>query len=454
MSASEVSTTGGGEMAASPPAKVRPGALGWYTVWMTTLVAVMSQIDRGVLALFVQPLKRDFGLSDTNVSFLLGFAFTFFYVVGGPPLSRLADRGIRKNVISGCLATWSLATGLCALAQGFWGFFAARAVIGTSESGCGPASLSMIADAVPREKLPRAYALYNSGFVGGIALSLIVGGVLMGMLANIPTIAVPGIGSIHNWQWVFVILGVPGLIIAFLVRFTVPEPPRKDGHRPEGFPIKEVFRFVYSQRALHIPFITGVLFMGLQTYGLAAWLPAFYERTYGWGPARIGPLLGTTMLVSSVIGLFFGAWLAEWLGKRHDDGNLRALFLAQLLSFPIYSAAYLMPSPWMALGLVGVASVFNVMGAPGFNSALQLATPNEMRSQINVMYFILNNAIAGSLGPTLVALCTDYIAHSEADLRYVILGFRMVAGPLTAFFLWKALKPYAQVFRQRIAENA
>jgi len=94
------------------------------------------------------------------------------------------------------------------------------------------------------------------------------------------------------------------------------------------------------------------------------------------------------------------------------------------------------------------------MGAPGFNAAIQLATPNEMRSQINVMYFILNNAIAGSLGPTLVALCTDYVAHSEADLRYVIFGFRFVAGPLTALFLWKALKPYAQVFRQRIAENA
>jgi MFS family permease len=421
---------------------------------MTTIVAVMSQVDRGVLALFVGPMKRDYGMSDTQVSFLLGFAFTFFYVVGGPPLSRLADRGIRKNVISGCLATWSIATGLCGLAQGFWGFFFARAAIGASESGCGPASLSMIADAVPRDKLPRAYALYNSGFVGGVALSLVIGGVLIGLLADVPPIPIPGIGMIRNWQLVFMLLGLPGLLIAILVRFTVPEPPRKDGHKPEGFPMREVFRFVYGQRALHIPFITGVLFMGLQTYGLAAWMPAFYERTYGWGPARIGPLLGMTLLISSVVGLFIGAWLAEWLNKRHDDGNLRALFLAQLLSFPIFSIAYLMPNPWLALGGVALASVFNVMGAPGFNSALQLATPNEMRSQINVMYFILNNAIAGSLGPTLVALCTDYVAHSEADLRYVILGFRMVAGPLTAFFLWKALAPYARVYRQRIAENA
>jgi MFS family permease len=302
--------------------------------------------------------------------------------------------------------------------------------------------------------LPRAYALYNSGFVGGVALSLVIGGVLIGLLANVPPIPVAGIGMIRNWQLVFILLGIPGLLIAILVRFTVPEPPRKDGHKPEGFPIREVFRFVYSQRALHIPFVTGVLFMGVQTYGLMSWMPAFYERTYGWGPAVVGPALGIVTLATSILGLFIGAWLAEWLGKRHDDANLRALFIAQLCSFPIYAIALLMPNPWLALGFGAIATIFNVMGAPGFNAAIQLATPNEMRSQVNVMYFILNNAIAGSLGPTLVALCTDFIAHSENDLRYVIFGFRIVAGPLTAFFLWRALKPYARVYRQRIAENA
>jgi len=448
---------GASEGSAGVMAPARPAVsigIGWYTVWMTTLVAVMSQVDRGILALFVQPIKRDYHLTDTQVSFLLGFAFTFFYVVGGPPLSRLADRGSRKLVISCSLATWSVATAFCGLAQNFWGFFASRAVVGTSESGCGPASLSMIADALPREKLPRAYAIYNSGFVGGIALSMVIGGVLMGLLANVAPIHLAGIGTIYNWQLVFMMLGVPGLLIALLVGFTVPEPPRKDGHKPHGYPIREVFRFIYSQRALHIPFITGVLFMGLQTYGLAAWLPAFYERTYGWNPAKIGPWLGMVLLCTSVIGLFIGASLAEWLNKRYDDGNLRALFLAQLISFPIFAVAYLMPNAWLALTFVGIAGIFNVMGAPGFNSALQLATPNEMRSQINVMYFVLNNAIAGSLGPTLVALCTDYVAHSEADLRYVILGFRLVAGPLTALFLWKALKPFARVYRERLAENA
>jgi MFS family permease len=442
------------EMPSEPAAASdRKADRGWFTVYMTAVVAVMSQIDRGILALFVQPMKRDFHLSDTQVSILLGFAFTFFYVVGGPPLSRLADRGVRKSVISACLAVWSLATAFCGVAQGFWAFFFARAVIGGTESGCGPASLSMIADAVPREKLPRAYAIYNSGFLGGQALSLVIGGVLIGLFAQIEPIHVGGI-VIRNWQLVFMMLGVPGLLIAAIMATTVTEPTRKGGKRPGGYPMREVLGFVVSQRALHVPLMLGVLCMTFQTYGLLQWMPAFYERTYGWGPAKIGPLLGVITLIGSTIGLFGGARIAEILGRKRDDANLRILFLAQTLSIPLFVIGPLMPSPWLALGCNAIGGILSTMGGAGYNAALNVATPNEMRSQINVMYFILMNAIAGSLGPTMVALVTDYVAHSEADLRYVISGFRLVLGPLTAFFMWRALAPYARVYRQRVAEGA
>ena len=431
-----------------------PSRLGWYTVYMTAVVAVMSQIDRGVLALFVQPMKRDFGLSDTQVSVLLGFAFTFFYVVGGPVLSRMADGGVRKSVISGALAVWSVATAWCGFAQSFWAFFASRAVIGASESGCGPASLSMIADAVPRERLPRAYAIYNSGFLGGQALSLLFGGVLIGLLANVAPITLPGIGTVHNWQLVFMMLGVPGLVVAAVFWITVQEPHRKGGTRPGGYPLREVIGCIVSQRALHVPLICGILLMAFQTYGLLPWLPAFYERTYGWGPAVIGPTLGLVTLACSTVGLFGGARLAEVLGKRRDDANLRVLWLAQLLPIPLFFVAPLMPNAYLALAFNAAGMVINTMGAAGFNAALNLATPNEMRSQIIVLYFMLQNAIAGSLGPTVVALITDHVAHSEADLRYVIAGVRLIVGPLTAYFLWKSLVPYARIYRQKVQELA
>ncbi len=454
MTGSNVSVAAEAPAAAAASSDAASHPRGWYIVYMTAVVAIMSQIDRGILALFVQPMKRDFGLSDTQVSTLLGFAFTFFYVVAGPPLSRIADRGIRKSVISGCLAVWSIATASCGMAQSFWGFFCARAVIGGSESGCGPASLSVIADAVPRERLPRAYAIYNSGFSGGQALSLLIGGLLIGLLARVPPITLSGIGTIHNWQLVFMMVGIPGVLVAAVFGLTVPEPRRKGGTRPGGYPLREVLASVASQRALHLPLICGTFFMSLQNYGLPAWLPAFYERTYGWGPAVIGPLLGSITLASSTLGLFAGARLCEVLGKRHDDANMRVLCLAQILAVPLYVLQPLMPNPWLALALGAVGAFISVMGGPAYNAALNIATPNEMRGQINVMYFIIMNAIAGSMGPTLVALVTDYVAHSEADLRYVLSGFRLVLGPLAALAMWKAMVPYARIYRQRVSEGA
>lgn len=450
------STAGEAPDAPSEPAVVADGTSyrGWYTVYMTGLVAIMSQIDRGVLALFVQPMKRDFHLTDTQVSILLGFAFTFFYVVGGPPLSRIADRGVRKTVIASCLTVWSLATAFCTIAQTFWAYFFARAVVGGTEAGCGPASMSMIADSVPRHKLPLAYAIYNSGFVGGGALSLLIGGVLLGLLADVQPIHLAGIGVVHNWQLVFLMLGIPGLLIAAFFFFTVPEPARRGARKQGGYSLREVIGFVVAHRSMHLPFIIASLLMSFQIYGLQAWVPAFFERTYGWGPAVAGPLLGLFGLISTTIGMFAGAWLASRLARRRDDANMLVYFIAQALAIPFGIIGPLMPDPWLALACIAVGGAAASMASPAFSAALQLTAPNEMRSQVTALYFILANAIAGSLGPTLVALLTDYVARSESDLRYVMSGVRLVLGPLGAIFMWKTIAPYARLYRQqRTAEG-
>jgi MFS family permease len=429
------------------------GAGGWYTVFVLAFVAMFAQIDRGVISLVVQPMKRDLGLSDTEVSLLIGFAFTFFYACVGPPVSRISDRGVRKTVIAASLSIWSIGTALCGLAQSFWSFFAARAIVGGAESGSSPASLSMMADVVPREKLPRAVAVYKSGVMGGMALSMVFGGLLLGMLANVPSVELPGIGHIHNWHLVFVIVGLPGLLVAALIMLTVPEPRRKGGKKPGGYPIREVFGFLKANGRMHVPLLLGVLIMSMQSFGIQAWGPAFYERTYGWGPATAGPLIGLTGLASSLIGLFVGAKFCEILGKRHDDANLRVLFYAQIFSIPLVAIAPMMPSPWLALACTAGGGVIAGMGGPAYNAALQLSTPNEMRAQMNALYLFTIAAIGGGLGPLLVALLTDFVAQNEAALRYVLVGFRLVLGPLDAILIWMAIRPYGQAYRARLAEG-
>lgn len=429
------------------------GPRGWYTVFVLALVAMLGQIDRGAISLMVQPMKRDLDLSDTQVSLLIGFAFTFFYAIFGPPISRIADRGMRRGVIASSLAIWSVGTSLCGLAQNFWGFFAARGVVGAAESGSSPASLSMIANVIPRNRLPRAFAIYNAGVMGGMALSLVVGGVLLGMFSHIEPFHVAGIGIIRDWQIVFMLLGIPGLLVATLVMMTVPEPQIKAGHKPKGYPIREVFAFIWANRAMHIPLLLGVLIMSMQTFGINAWGPAFYERTYGWGPEIAGPWLGGVSLGTTLVGLVIGAKFAEWMGERYDSANLRVLFVAQITSIPFVAAAPLMPTPELALLLTGTGGILAGMGGPAYNAALQLSTPNQMRGQINALYLFTIAAVGGGLGPLIVALLTDFVAQSEDLLRYVLVGFRLVLGPIDAILIFIAIRHYGKAFRQRIDEG-
>jgi MFS family permease len=286
--------------------------------------------------------------------------------------------------------------------------------------------------------------------MGGMAMALVIGGLLLGALANVPPIHLPGIGVVRNWQLVFMIVGLPGLLVAALIALTVPSPARRIVTRPKGYPLREVFACLVSNRALHAPLLLGMLCNSIMNFGAAAWLPAFYERTYGWSPAKAGPLIGTFLLFGSLTGIFLGARFAEWLGKKHDDANLRVLFLANLCCAPFLIMAPLMPNPWLALCSNALGSIIITMGGAGYNSALQISTPVQMRAQINALYLFTIGGLGGAFGPLLIALLTDFVAGADNYLRYVLFGFRLVLAPLDAFLIWLAIKPYAKAVRQRI----
>ena len=213
--------------------------------------------------------------------------------------------------------------------------------------------------------------------------------------------------------------------------------------------MRDVTALVARQRALHFPLLGGMLLLAIMTTGNAAWMPAFYERTYGWGPELVGPLLGGVSFATSIIGLVGGAHLAERFGRKHDDANLRVLFLAHLFSQPLLLITPLMPNPWLALLCTALSGIFAVAGGPGFSAAIQITTPNEMRAQINVMYAAAITAIGGTLGPTIVGYMSDHIARSEADLRLVLVAVRVMFGPAAVYLLWKSLAPYAAEYREK-----
>ncbi|WP_404710029.1 MFS transporter [Sphingomonas sp. MMS24-J13] len=421
----------------------------WYTIIIIALVSMMSNIDRGIINLLVQPIKRDMVLSDTQVSLLVGFAFSFFYMICGLPMSRVSDGRNRKLILTSALAVWSFATALCGLAQTFWQLFATRGLVGAGELVKGPCSMSMISDLVPRERLPRAFAIYQLGINAGQGGALIIGGALIALLAGMPPIVLANGVIIKSWHVVFLLCGVPGLLLALIMMLTIREPARR-GRRVQGqAPIREVALFVGTRWRIYVPLLLGIAIASIELFGMVVWRPAFFERTYGWGPEIAGPLLGAMMLISTPLGLFLGAMLAErFMREMRDDAMLRVCLVSHILAVPFAVAMPLMPNPWLAfaLGLLALTAVG--MSAPGQNSAIQIITPNEMRGQVSAIYLFSISVIGGGFGPTAIALITDQLFHDEAMLRYAMALFAAVVGPIGILLTWLAMKPYAAAVRQ------
>ena len=421
----------------------------WYSVVILSLVSMMSNIDRGIVNLLVSPIKRDLHLSDTAISLLIGSTFSLAYVLFSFPLSRLADTGSRKIILTTGLSLWSGATMLCGMAQQLWQLFAARALVGAAESVKGPCSMSMISDLVPHESLPRAFAIFQLGITGGMAGALVVGGALLALFASMPPITLPGGIPVHDWHMVFLVTGLPGLLLALVMVLTIGEPVRRDRKVKGSVPLRDVAGFLKLNWTFFVPLFLSIALASIENYGLQAWRPAFFERTYGWGPERAGPLLGGAILIATPLGLFLGTLLAEHLTKRRPKDALLLSCLASYgLSAPLLVAMPLMPNPWLSLSCGFVGFTAWSMTAPGQNAAIQIVTPNEMRGQISAIYLFSISVVGGGFGPTAIALITDKVFHSEAMLRYAMSGFSVIVGPLIVFLIFAAIGPYARAYQR------
>jgi MFS family permease len=404
-------------------------------------------LDRGIINLLIEPIKRDLHLPDVQVSFLMGFAFVIFYIVLGFPIASLADSKSRRLIISFGLFCWSGMTALCGVAQNFWSFFSFRVGVGVGEACTGPATLSMLSDFFPPAKLTRAIAFMSFGGIAGVGLAQIIGAGVVQSMHNVPDFHVAIIGTIHNWQMVFFVVGLPGLIVAALM-LTVVEPPRRGRLRSTmsggGVPWKAVLEFVAVNWKCYMPMFVA---MGISTVihsGTAAWSIVFFQRTYEWTPFHTGYVLGLVGLITSPIGMILGAWLAERLALRgFDDANMRVLSWASTIAIPWSILAPLMPSPWLAVSMTAIGSLVFAVGSAPMSASLQLVTPNEMRGRVSAIYLFIANVLGTGLGPTVIAIITDLDFHDEALLRYsLVLAALFTWIPAACY--WYARKPYRE----------
>jgi MFS family permease len=435
-------------------------ARAWYAVAIFGLTVFTLFGNQFLVALMLEPIKKDMQLSDNQVALIFGVAGSFVLAFASLVVSPLADKYSRRLIIGVGL----LIVGLCNFGSAMVATAGAMLLIrllgGAGGAGNGPATFSLLADTFPSTKLPKAMATMNIGFMIAVGLTYLVGGYLLRSLST-PEYTLPLVGTLRSWQVVFLIMAVPDVILGLLVLFTVLEPKRRGRPAADAASTATrnaivafvrsylaVFRYLWANRAAFAPMYFGLAINCIALVGHSFWMAPFYQRTHGWGPGDFGVYQGWLLLFLAPAGLLLGGWIAERLGKNGiSDANQRVVLWASLAHIPFAVSFGLVANPWLALVLAVLNTSVIGMGTGPQNAAFQAIVPNEMRGKITAT-FLFMFTIGSALGPYVVSSITTYVFGDPNKLRYSLALMHAVLGPLAVLIFWKGLKAYGEAFER------
>jgi MFS family permease len=418
-------------------------AYAWYVVGVLVVAYTFSFIDRMILTLLVDPIRASLHISDVQIGLLHGLAFAIFYTTLGIPIARYADRLSRTRIISAGVLVWSFTTALCGFARNFGGMFLARIGVGVGEAALSPAGYSLLSDYFSPRKLPFALSVYQAAIFLGTGAALITGGA---MIASVPAMTLPVVGYLEPWRVVFLVVGLPGILVVLLMR-TVREPQRKGmlagAKAGEAVSIRTVVSYVTDRRAAYGLLIGGFAIKSMIWNGVSAWIPTHFMRTFHWTPAQVGLWYGMAVIVFGMGGILAGGLVSARLRKRgQGSANVWPSVLATVGMLPTGVIAPLLPNPVASLAVYCLFIFSSSFPVGSFAAALQEITPNQMRAQISALYLFVSNLVALTLGPTLIAMLTQYAFQDATLIRYSMATFPAIVAPIAALLLWRALKPY------------
>jgi predicted MFS family arabinose efflux permease len=381
-----------------------------YALALLCAVYVVNFVDRQILAILLQSIKQDLQLSDTQLGLLSGTAFGIFYATLGVPIARIADRVSRKWVIATCLALWSAMTALCGTALGFLSLLVYRTGVGVGEAGGSPPAHSLISDYFPPERRATALAIFSLGVPFGILVGFLAGGWLNEAL---------------GWRLAFVVVGLPGVVLALVVALTLREPPRghSEGLTSGGAPPSalQVVAFLWESRSFrHLSFASGLYaFVG---YSVISWAPSFLIRSHGMSAAEAGTWLSLIIGIGGGIGNYAGGVIADRWAERDPRGRVLLPALALALALPLSVGIFVTDSAGVALALLVAPTALGLMyQAPTFAVTQFLATPRMRATAAAVLLFVIN-IIGLALGPWTTGALSDALEpRTGADsLRWAL----------------------------------
>lgn len=394
-------------------------------LWTLLVVYVFNFIDRQIVNILAEPIRRDLGLSDTQIGLMTGLAFALFYTVLGLPIARYADRPgtNRGRLIAAALAVWSAMTALCGLAQNFAQLLLARIGVGVGEAGCTPAAHSLIADRVPPERRASAMAFYALGIPLGSLLGMALGGWLADAV---------------GWRRAFMLVGLPGIALALVVLVLVRDERRGAGHAapngPEG--MLATLRQLIASRTF-VLMLAAASACAFLSYGKGTWTTIYFQRTHGMTPGEVGFWFGIGGGLAGILGTFAGGWLADRFGRHDRRHVLTAPAIGMALAVPLAIMAYLATSWQASLALLMVPTMLNSLYyGPVFSAAQGLVAPRH-RAMASALVLFCQNLIGLGLGPLFFGMLSDWLkpAFGPESVRYVLYGAATL-GLVPALLFW------------------
>ncbi len=436
--------------AAQPQAFQATERYRYYVVWFLFVVYVFNFVDRQILTTLIEPIKNEFGLHDWQLGALSGTAFALFYTTFGIPIARWADKGNRVNIIALSLLIWSSATAVTAFARNFWQLFAARVVVGIGESGCSPPALSLISDYFEPKRRSKALSIYAMGVYGGTFIGLMMGGV---------------VAQIYGWRAAFFIVGVPGILLALILKTTIREPPRgfSEGGAhtvKEAPPMMVVVKTLVSKRSFrHLALASGL--HAFVSYGVSAFYNSYLIRSHGFTVAEAGVWLAFIVGIGGLLGTYVGGTYADKLTQRHSDSRfmLKVPAISNLISLPFAAAAFMLSYTPLVLVCLFLYICFGTMYlAPSISATYRLVTPRE-RALATALLFLVLNFIGIGIGPILTGFISHTIGNNLADSGIPAAqasadGLRYALSIIVFTFAWSTFHYYRAMRTLRQEEVA
>lgn len=374
----------------------------WWVLTFLVAVHTCCWMDRYVATILMEPMKRELGLSDTQLGMLTGFAFSLVYSVTALPLGRLVDRGPRQLILATLIGVWSIATMLASAATRFSHLAASRLMVAGAESGCSPCAYSLLSDSFPAKMRGRAISLYALGVPLGAALGLGLGG---------------WISDIFGWRATYLILGAPGLFLALCAILWMREPDRgrydAATERPQGFSLSEALSYMCANR-IFIVCAVAIGALGVTTSAFNGWAATYLIRVRGMTGSEAGALVGTLAGLGGLIGSVATSFIVDRLGRRDVRWYLWLPLISGLLLLPAGQIFFKSEGVLSHLAFLTMAIAGPLYLAPLF-TLCQIVLPARLRAFGSAMMLLSINLLGMGGGIFATGLMSDVFSRSGAN---------------------------------------